>query len=263
MHIVRCDTGDSIKYGILEDNNVITFRDNPFDAGEFDMESLPPSGRSYRLWDVRLLSPCLPSKVVCLGLNYRPHAAEINLQLPASPLLFLKPSTAVIGPEDNIVFPDNCTRVDYEAELAVVIGRKARNVPKNEAMRYVLGYTCLNDVTERDQQTADGQWTRAKGYDTFAPMGPWIRTGIDPANLKIELYLNHELKQSSNTGELLFDIPTLISFISGVMTLLPGDVIATGTPSGIGPMQPGDIVEVKIENIGTLRNHTVAREQQS
>lgn len=206
-----------------------------------------------------MLAPCTPSKIVCLGLNYRSHAEETRLPIPEVPLIFLKPSTAVIGPADEIVLPRQSRRVDYEGELGVVIGKKARHVPQDAARGYILGYTCFNDVSERHNQRDDGQWTRAKGYDTFAPVGPWIETEIEPGNLKIETYLNGEQRQSASTSDLIFSIPGLISFISGVMTLLPGDIIATGTPSGIGPMNPGDTVEVKIEGIGTLRN-TVVRE---
>jgi len=171
------------------------------------------------------------------------------------PLIFLKPSTAVIGPDDEIVLPPlSPRRVDYEAELGVVIGRRARNVPLDRAMDFVLGFTCFNDVSERHAQQGDGQWTRAKSYDTFAPIGPWIETEVAPDDLKVETYLNGELRQSARTCDLIFVVPELISFISSVMTLLPGDVIATGTPSGIGQMNPGDAVEIRIEGIGSLRN---------
>lgn len=215
-------------------------------------------GSKYKLDEVRLLAPCPPSKIVCLGLNYRSHVEELKMPPPAIPLIFLKPSTAVIGPDDEIVLPHGWKRVDYEGELGVVIGRRAKNVLVEDAKNYILGYTCVNDVTERHNQAEDGQWTRAKAYDTFAPIGPWIETGVAPHNLKLETYLNGELGLSASTGDLIFSIPKLISFISQVMTLLPGDVIATGTPSGIGPMNPGDIVEVKTEKIGTLRNFVTA-----
>jgi len=191
---------------------------------------------------------------VCLGLNYRSHAEETKLDIPKVPLIILKPSTAVIGPGSEIILPPNSMRVDYEGELGVVIGRKAKDVPQDKWQEYVLGYTCVNDVSERFNQAEDGQWTRAKSYDTFAPIGPCIETGINPDNLKLETRLNGELRQSARTGDLIFGVPSLISFISGVMTLLPGDIIATGTPAGIGPMNPGDVVEVTIEEIGTLRN---------
>jgi 2-keto-4-pentenoate hydratase/2-oxohepta-3-ene-1,7-dioic acid hydratase in catechol pathway len=192
---------------------------------------------------------------VAVGLNYRSHAEEFKLQIPSVPLIFLKPSTAVIGPEDKIVYPTVSKRVDYEGELAVVIGRKAKAVDRAMAKEFILGYTCLNDVSARYEQRDDGQWTRAKGYDTFAPIGPYIETEVSPDDLKIETYLNGDLRQSTRTSDLIFPVDMLLSFISNIMTLLPGDVIATGTPSGIGPMKPGDVVEVTIENIGTLRNY--------
>jgi 2-keto-4-pentenoate hydratase/2-oxohepta-3-ene-1,7-dioic acid hydratase in catechol pathway len=171
--------------------------------------------------------------------------------------MFLKPSTAVIGPEDNIVYPPSSHRVDYEGELGVVIKKPAWRVSVDDALDYVLGYTCFNDVSARDLQSSDGQWTRAKGFNTFAAIGPCIETELDPGNVILETYLNGKLKQHTNTNDLIYPIPALINFISNVMTLLPGDIIATGTPSGIGPMQPGDTVEIKIEPIGTLRNYVV------
>jgi 2-keto-4-pentenoate hydratase/2-oxohepta-3-ene-1,7-dioic acid hydratase in catechol pathway len=183
--------------------------------------------------------------------------------MPPVPLIFLKPSTAVIGPDDKITLPHGWKRIDYEGELGVVIGKKAKSLPEAAAKEYVLGYTCFNDVSDRHAQAADGQWTRAKGYDTFAPLGPWIETEANPDNLKLETYLNGELRQSASTSNLIFGISKLVSFTSSVMTLLPGDVIATGTPSGIGPMNPGDIVEVKIQNIGALRNFVVAQDRQT
>jgi 2-keto-4-pentenoate hydratase/2-oxohepta-3-ene-1,7-dioic acid hydratase in catechol pathway len=208
---------------------------------------------------VKLLAPCHPTKIVCLGLNYHSHAEEFNFSIPSAPLIFLKPSTAVIGPDAEIILPRSSKRVDYEGELAIVIVREAKDVPEHHASEFVLGYTCFNDVSERHNQKEDGQWTRAKGYDTFAPLGPSIDTATDPDNLKLETYLNGELRQSTRTSDLIFGIRELVSFISSVMTLLPGDVIATGTTSGVGRMEPGDIVEVKIENIGTLRNFVTAR----
>jgi 2-keto-4-pentenoate hydratase/2-oxohepta-3-ene-1,7-dioic acid hydratase in catechol pathway len=210
--------------------------------------------RDHSLQEVRLLSPCVPSKVVAIGLNYRDHAEELGLALPAEPLLFLKPSTGVIGPLDRIVLPRQSARVDFEAELAIVIGKTAKNVTSEAARNYILGYTCLNDVTARDLQSKDGQWTRAKGFDTFCPIGPWIETEVDPSDLLIELFLNGERKQRSRTSNLIFSPVELVEFVSAVMTLLPGDVIATGTTSGIGPMQNGDIVEVRVEGIGSLVN---------
>ncbi len=259
MRIVRFATQGKVKYGILEGNIIKGFRGTPFTRFKDPVSSIKFDGSIYELSEVKLLAPCLPSKIVCLGLNYRSHAEETKLPVPSVPLIFLKPSTAVIGPEDKIVLPSLWRRVDYEGELAVVIGKQAKDVSLDKAYNYILGYTCFNDVTERYVQKENGQWTRAKGFDTFAPVGPWIETEISPEDLKLETYLNGELRQSASTSELIFSVPELISFISKVMTLLPGDIIATGTPSGIGPMKPGDIVEVKIDKIGILRNFVEAK----
>ncbi len=250
MKIVRFAAGGKVRYGILNSQSIQAIEGKPFRA-------IKPADRRYQLSDVRLLSPCLPSKIVALGLNYRSHAEEVKSPLPENPLIFIKPSTAVIGPEENIVYPPSSTRVDYEGELGVVIKKPAWSVSKEDALNYVLGYTCFNDVTARDLQRKDGQWTRGKGFDTFAPVGPCIETELDPGNVILETYLNGERKQRGNTSDLIFSVLEVISFISQVMTLLPGDIIATGTPSGIGPMFPGDTVEVKIEAIGTLRNYVV------
>ena len=206
------------------------------------------------LADVKLLPPARPSKIVAVGLNYRDHAEEVKLRLPDEPLIFLKPSTAVIGPGDPIVLPPMSQRVDYEGELGVVIGKEAKNVHEEDADAYIAGYVCFNDVTARDLQYKDKQWTRAKSFDTFAPMGPFLVQGIDPSDLELTTRLNDEVVQSTRTSQLIFPVKTLIAFISRVMTLLPGDVIATGTTSGIGPMQPGDEVTVTIEGVGSLTN---------
>ena len=260
MRIVRFDAHGRAKYGLLAGNIIRGIRGSPFAHLNKLASQTILDGISYEIDEIRLLPPCLPSKIVCLGLNYRSHIEETKLPSPSLPLIFLKPPTAVIGPDDKIILPRGWKRIDYEGELGVVIGKTAKHVPEREAKKYVLGYTCFNDVSDRHAQSADGQWTRAKGYDTFAPIGPWIETEADPDNLKLETYLNGELRQSSSTNDLIFGISKIISFISGVMTLLQGDVIATGTPSGIGPMNPGDVVEVKIENIGTLRNAVVAQQ---
>ncbi len=250
MKIVRFAIDRKVKYGILNNKSIQAIEDKPF-------RNIKPTDHHYQLSEVKLLSPCTPSKIVAVGLNYRSHAAEINAPIPDAPLLFLKPSTAVIGPEDNIVHPEASTRVDYEGELGVVIKKTVWRVSEKEALDYVLGYTCFNDVTARDLQSRDGQWTRAKGFDTFAAVGPCIETELDPGNVALETYLNGELKQQGNTNDLIYSVPEIISFISKVMTLLPGDIIATGTPSGIGPMHPGDTIEIKIGLIGTLRNYVV------
>jgi 2-keto-4-pentenoate hydratase/2-oxohepta-3-ene-1,7-dioic acid hydratase in catechol pathway len=251
MKIVRYRDGDIVKWGVVEGDMVREMDGDPF--GHFHLTS-----KAKSLKEVRLLSPCLPSKIVALGVNYRDHAEEMKTALPKEPLLFLKPSTSVIGPGDGVVYPKMSKRVDYEAELAVVVRKLAKAVPVEKAAEYILGYTCLNDVTARDLQPKDGQWTTAKGFDTFAPIGPWIVTDIDPYHLEISSYLNGEKRQHSNTKNLIFGPHQLVSFISHVMTLLPGDVIATGTPSGIGPMIIGDRIDVAIEGIGTLSNTVVA-----
>lgn len=252
MKIVRYREGGNIKWGVVEDNNIREMVGDPF-------EHFHPLSKTKRIEEVRLLSPCLPSKIVALGLNYRDHAAEVKMELPKEPLLFLKPSTSVIGPGEPIVYPKMSKRVDYEAELAVVIRKTATAVPEERAAEYILGYTCFNDVTARDLQPKDGQWTISKSFDTFAPIGPWIVTDIDPRQLDISSYLNGERRQHSNTKQLVFAPYQLVSFISRVMTLLPGDVIATGTPSGIGPMSVGDRIEIIIEGIGTLSNSVIAQ----
>lgn len=206
----------------------------------------------------RLLAPVIPGKIVAVGLNYRDHAREMAYELPKEPILFMKPSTSVIGPGEAIRYPSQSSRVDYEAELAVVIGRTCRNVGAATARNFILGYTCLNDVTARDLQAKDGQWTRAKSFDTFAPLGPWIVTDLeDPHTLEITARLNGEARQSSNTANLIFNAFDLVEFVSHIMTLNPGDVIATGTPAGIGPMNPGDVVEIGIQGIGVLKNPVI------
>jgi 2-keto-4-pentenoate hydratase/2-oxohepta-3-ene-1,7-dioic acid hydratase in catechol pathway len=257
MKIVRFKYQGAISYGTLEDGLVTVYGGSPFPTQGAGPAVFKATNRQIPLHEVKLLAPCRPSKVVCLGLNYRPHAAELNIKLPELPLLFLKPSTSVIGHGDNIMLPPNPERIDYECELGVVIAKTAKNVAEADYADYILGYTCFNDVTDRVAQVRDGQWTRAKGYDTFAPTGPCISTDVSPFNLKIATLVNGEIKQSGDTGDLIFGIPTLISFISSIMTLLPGDVIATGTPDGIGPLLAGDTVEIVIEGIGTLKNPVV------
>jgi len=236
------------KFGVVEGERVRKISGDIF--GKFKI-----TNRSYDLKKIKLLAPCEPTKVILVGLNYIDHAKELKMDLPDEPVIFLKPSTAVIGPEDDIIYPRICKQLDYEAELAVVIKRRTKSIKPEEVKDYVLGYTCYNDVTARDLQRKDGQWTRAKSFDTFSPLGPCIVDGIDPNNLKIELLLNERIKQSSNTNNCVFSVEKLVSFISQIMALLPGDVIATGTPVGVGPMKAGDTVEVRIEKIGTLRNY--------
>jgi len=247
MKYLRYIYNNNIYYGILEGNRVFELSGEPFDGPQ-------KTGRDVPLSGVKLLSPCTPSKIICVGLNYRDHAEETNTPLPMSPVVFLKPPSSVIGPLDDIVYPKMSGRVDYEAELAVVIKKKAKDIPVSDAMDYVLGFTCANDVTARDLQPSDGQWTIAKSFDTFLPLGPVITDEVDVSNLRIQSRLNGRVMQDSNTGNLVFKVDYLISFLSGIMTLCPGDVIITGTPAGIAPMKPGDVIEVEIENIGVLKN---------
>lgn len=221
--------------------------------GEF-FSDCRPSGMTFALHEAHLLPPVLPSKIVCVGKNYFDHAAEMGGAPPEEPLLFLKPGTSVIGPEDAIHYPPDCGRLDYEAELGVVIKRRCKDVPLGASQDVILGYTCLNDVTARDLQKKDGQWTRAKGFDTFCPIGPWIETELDAQNVRLQARLNGDVRQSASTSIMIHSIDKLVYYASRIMTLLPGDIIATGTPAGIGPMQLGDRIEIEVEGIGILRN---------
>jgi 2-keto-4-pentenoate hydratase/2-oxohepta-3-ene-1,7-dioic acid hydratase in catechol pathway len=219
------------------------------------------TGASFPLTTVRLLAPVLPSKVVAVGRNYADHIREMGAEPADEPVLFLKPSTAVCGPGDPVAYPASLSkRVDYEGELAVVIGRLCRDVPADQAAAVVLGYTCGNDITARDLQARDGQWARAKGFDTFCPLGPWIETEADPADLELTTTVNGEVRQRARTSQLLHNVPALIAYASSVMTLLPGDVLLTGTPAGVGPLADGDEVSVTIEGIGTLTNEVASRD---
>jgi 2-keto-4-pentenoate hydratase/2-oxohepta-3-ene-1,7-dioic acid hydratase in catechol pathway len=248
MKIYRFEHEGRLRWGILRDDGLLPLRGSIF-------EDSPPESGAIPIGAVKLRAPVEPSKIVAVGRNYKDHAAEMGNPLPAEPLLFLKPSTAVIGPHDAILYPEMSNRVDFEGELAVVMKRTTyRLEDESEAADRILGYTCLNDVTARDLQEKDKQFTRAKSFDTFAAVGPCIATDLDPAGLDIKTFLNGKLRQSSNTRHLIFSVPYLVCFISRIMTLLPGDVITTGTPAGVGPMQPGDRVDVQIEGIGTLSN---------
>ncbi|HAW60212.1 MAG TPA: hypothetical protein DCW86_01915 [Actinobacteria bacterium] len=247
MRIVRFLSDSAALCGVVEGETIRVMRGNPF--GDFAI-----GGGEFSLNEVKLLPPVSPSKIIAVGLNYIDHAHELKMPVPDEPILFMKPSTSLLGPDGEIVYPKMAGQVDYEAELGVVIKDKIKDISVEDAQRHILGYTCANDVTARDLQRKDVQWTRAKSFDTFSPIGPWIETEIDPADLHIELLLNGEVKQSSSTSNMIFSVQELVSFVSKVMTLLPGDVIMTGTPPGIGSMQVGDIVEVCIEGIGVLRN---------
>ena len=248
MKIVRFESGGIIHYGVLQENGISPIEGDPFE------DDPVVSDMVYSLSSCHLLAPCEPSKIVAYGVNYKSHSDEMGSNLPDEPIMFLKPTTSVIGPDDEIVSPPSSKRVDYEGELGVVIRDITRDVEPEEAFDHVFGYTCLNDVTARDLQQKDGQWTRGKGFDTFCPFGPWIETDLSPEKLHLQTRLNGEVKQDTDTSYLIFPVDVLISFASKVMTLLPGDVIATGTTAGVGPMQPGDVVEVEIEGIGVLRN---------
>lgn len=253
MRLARFRVGDRIATGVLEGDVVRVLRGTFF-------EDPVPTGEEVPLPAVRLLAPVLPSKVVCVGRNYADHAAELGNEIPPEPLLFLKPSTSVIGPDEPIPLPPVSDQVDHEAELAVVIGRLCREVSEEEeAARSILGYTCGNDVTARDLQRKDGQWARAKGFDGFCPLGPWIETELDPSDVGVRCRVDGEVRQSGRTADLAFSPGFLVSYVSQIMTLLPGDVLLTGTPSGVGPLHPGQEVEVEVEGLGVLRNVVTAR----
>jgi len=247
VRIARVKQGDRLGFAVIEGDVAAEIDGSPVGDIRFTGQRVPVD-------QVRLLAPVLPSKIVCVGRNYADHAAELGNEMPSEPLLFLKPNTAVIGPGDVIRKPAICERLDHEGELAVVIKGLVRNADEETAAAAILGYTCGNDVTARDLQKADGQWTRAKGFDTFCPLGPWIETDVEAIGLDIETRVNGEVRQSGNTKDLTFTPAFLVSYISKIMTLLPGDVIMTGTPAGVGPMQPGDRVEVEIGGIGVLSN---------
>lgn len=252
MKIVRFRYKNKIYFGEIKDNAIIPIQGPIFGKIKLAKKHLKPA-------DVVLLAPVDPGKIICVGLNYKDHARELNMPIPDEPIIFIKPQTSVIGTGGEIIYPHGVKRLDYEAELAIIIGKKTKDVPPGKARDYVFGYTCLNDVTARDLQKKDGQWTRAKSFDTFCPVGPCIATGINPDNLSIKLYLNGKQKQASNLSKMAFKVDALVSFISGIMTLKPGDIIATGTPPGVGPMEIGDKVEVKIEKIGSLVNSVRAK----
>jgi 2-keto-4-pentenoate hydratase/2-oxohepta-3-ene-1,7-dioic acid hydratase in catechol pathway len=248
MRICRYEHQGVVRYGeVMPDGSVVPLEGDLF--GE-----LKPAGETLLRDQFRMLVPVLPSKIVAVGRNYKAHAKELGNEVPAEPLLFLKATSALIPSGATIRVPRQSERVEHEAELAVVIGRTAQNLSVAQARDVVLGYTCFNDVTARDLQKKEVQFTRAKGFDTFAPMGPWIETAFDPAQVAIRCWVNGETRQDGNTRDMVFDVWTLISYISQCMTLFPGDVIATGTPSGVGPLKPGDRVEVEIEGLGMLEN---------
>jgi 2-keto-4-pentenoate hydratase/2-oxohepta-3-ene-1,7-dioic acid hydratase in catechol pathway len=250
MKLARYLHGGHIRFGVMDEDVLRELERTPFTGIE-------RQGRTCGLEEVELLPPVFPQKIVAVGLNYRDHAAEFGLELPDEPVLFMKPPSSLLAHSGEIVYPSMSKRVDYEAELVLVCGKECRNIAPEEASAHILGYTCGNDITARDLQAKDGQWTRAKSFDTFCPLGPCIETEIDPADLAIELRLNGEVRQSSNTSNMAFSPAYLLSFVSRIMTFYPGDVIMTGTPSGVGEMFPGDTVEVLIAGLDPLRNTVV------
>ncbi|MDV6013506.1 fumarylacetoacetate hydrolase family protein [Haloechinothrix sp. LS1_15] len=253
MRLARIAHPDGVAFASLE-GDVDGDEATVHEIAEHPFGTPSHTGRSWPLAEVRLLAPILPTKIIAVGKNYAEHAAEFGSEVPESPVIFMKPSTSVTGPNTPIKMPASSERVDFEGELAVVIGRPVKNVPASKAAAVVRGYTIANDVTARDQQRADGQWTRAKGYDTFCPLGPWIATDIDPADLEISTEVDGEVKQASHTAKMVHTVGELIEFVSHIMTLLPGDVILTGTPEGVGPLTEGSNVTVTVSGIGSLSN---------
>ena len=249
MRLARVFHDGDARYGIVHENVITLISDEPFASWEIDGE-LP-------LAHAEFLAPVIPTKIVCVGLNYKSHAKEMDLKLPEEPVIFLKPPTSINGTNGTIHIPPMSQRVDYEAELAVVMGRHCRDIAPDEAEGHILGYTCANDVTARDLQAKDGQWTRAKGFDGFCPLGPWVETELNPLDLAVEARVDGVVVQSARTSDMVFDVFELVSFVSQVMTLLPGDVVLTGTPGGIGPMASGSVVEVEVEGIGVLVDRVV------
>lgn len=257
--IIRYERNGKVKHGwMVEADHKVRV----IEGDIYKIQSAKPimTGLELSLDDITVKAPSEPSKVVCIGLNYRDHAEEMGIELPKEPLMFLKPSTTVVGPNEPIVYPELTENLHYEGELAVVIKKEAKKVKAEDADDYILGVTCAIDVTARDLQMSDGQWTRAKGFDTFCPLGPAIAAKLDYQNLRIVTRVNGEVRQDSNTNQMVFTIPQIVEAVSAVMTLLPGDVILTGTPPGVGELKPGDEISVSIEGIGTLCTHVIAEE---
>lgn len=252
MLYCRFQSGDVIAWGVVETHEVWEVTPDIFSSFE-------KTGRSFPMGEVHFLPPCQPSKIIAVGLNYRDHIKEFGrTEIPPEPVVFLKAPSALIGLDEKIVIPKGVGRVDYEAELGVVIRKRGRHIPENEALEYALGFTCVNDVTARDLQKKDVQWARAKSFDTFAPVGPWIADELPPQNLRVEAYVNKRPVQIGHTSQMIFSVAHLISFVSSVMMLFPGDIISTGTPNGVGPLVAGDVVEIFVEGVGILRNSVVA-----
>jgi 2-keto-4-pentenoate hydratase/2-oxohepta-3-ene-1,7-dioic acid hydratase in catechol pathway len=254
LKLISFKTDKIDKTGVLKGEKITEIKSSMDEVIKSpDIDNIEILG-NHNLKDVNLNVPILPSKIVCVGLNYTDHANELGMELPEEPIIFIKPSTAVIGHHDNIIYPKYSVQVDYEVELGIVISNEAHLVKSEDAPEYIAGYTVINDVTARDIQKKDIQWTRAKSFDTFAPIGPCIETDLDPMNQNISLRLNSELKQNSNTKNMIFDVCELVEFITNIMTLKTGDIISTGTPPGVGPMNIGDVVKAEVEGIGVLEN---------
>jgi 2-keto-4-pentenoate hydratase/2-oxohepta-3-ene-1,7-dioic acid hydratase in catechol pathway len=248
MLYCRFHSAGTTAWGVVEDHRIYEITPDIFSPFE-------RTGRSFAMGETQLLAPCEPSKIIAVGLNYKDHITEFGrTEIPQEPVIFLKAPSAVIGPGDPIMIPKGVGRVDYEAELAVVIKKKGRHIPERQALDYVLGVTCFNDVTAREMQKKDVQWARAKSFDTFAPIGPWIADGLPLDNLRVEACVNRKVIQTGHTRDMIFSVPRIIAFISRAMTLLPGDIIATGTPKGVGPLKKGDVVEILVEGVGVLKN---------
>lgn len=259
MRVARFAGDDDPRFGVVGEEDgtptIAVLKGDPLYAG-YEL-----TGQKVAVDDVRLLAPVIPrSKVVCVGKNYAAHAAEMGGEVPETPLVFLKPNTSVIGPGEPIVYPAQSSEVHFEGELAVVVGRICKDVAVEDVDKVVFGYTVANDVTARDLQRTDGQWARAKGFDTFCPLGPWIETNLDPADLRVTTELGGEVKQDGRTSDMVFSVADVVAYVSSFMTLLPGDVVLTGTPEGVGPMQVGDSVSVTVEGIGTLTNPVVSHD---
>lgn len=255
MKYLRFLQNRNIRYGLLEKGNTIIEVVGDIFNNHKNTENV------FSLSEITFLPPCVPTKIIAVGLNYFDHANEVQMKISDEPLIFMKPPSTLIAHNDNIIYPKMSKQLDYEAELAVIIKNRIKNIEPEDVFENILGYTCFNDVTARDLQKKDEQWTRAKSFDTFAPIGPFISTGLNPDNLQIKLYKNGQLMQDSSTNNMIFKVDKIISFISKIMTLFPGDIIATGTPSGVGKLEEGDIVEVEIEGIGVLKNNVLLEKE--
>ena len=255
MKYIRFLKDEKIKYGLLEKDNIV--REIIGDI----FNNYKTTEKVYSLSEISFLPPCIPSKIIAVGLNYFDHANELQMKIPDEPLIFMKPPSALIAHNDNIIYPKMSKQLDYEAELAVIIKNRIKDIEPEDVLVNILGYTCFNDVTARDLQKKDEQWTRAKSFDTFAPVGPFISTELNPDNLEIRLYKNGQLMQDSSTSNMIFKVDKIVSYISKIMTLFPGDIIATGTPPGVGQLKAGDIVEVEIEGVGVLKNKVILEKE--